>query len=186
MLEIAGNEAFMAIADGDISNQIASGDLVAVVSGTWDAEAAQSAFGDGYAATKLPTFTIGDDQVQQGSVSGYKYVGVNGFSEQSGWAVLFAEYITNESSQEEFFTQRQSGPSNINVSSSDAVLENVAQAALAEQSAYGQVQRVGDKFWDPTATFGELIAQGSLAVDDEAAIQEALDSLVEGVTAAIE
>ncbi|MCC8137038.1 MAG: extracellular solute-binding protein [Clostridiales bacterium] len=186
MLEIAANEAFMAIADGDTSNQIASGDLVAVVSGTWDAEACQTAFGDGYAATKLPTYTIGEDQVQQGSVSGYKYVGANGYSENSGWAVLLAAYMTSESSQEEYFTQRQSGPSNIAVASSDAVLENVAQAALAEQSAYGQVQRVGDKYWDPTATFGENIAQGTLAVDDEAAIQEALDTLVEGVTAAIE
>ena len=37
MLGIAGNSAFLPIADGDISNQIASGDLCAVVSGTWDA-----------------------------------------------------------------------------------------------------------------------------------------------------
>ena len=45
MLNIAGNPAFMAIADGDTSNQIASGDLCAIVSGTWDAQAAQEAFG---------------------------------------------------------------------------------------------------------------------------------------------
>ncbi|MCC8129447.1 MAG: extracellular solute-binding protein, partial [Clostridiales bacterium] len=45
MLNIASNSAFMAIADGDISNQIASGSLCAAVSGTWDAEAAQAAFG---------------------------------------------------------------------------------------------------------------------------------------------
>ena len=51
MLGIAGNSAFLPIADGDLSNQIASGDLCAVISGTWDAAAAQTAFGDGYAAT---------------------------------------------------------------------------------------------------------------------------------------
>ena len=60
MLNITGNSAFLPIADGDVSNQIASGDLCAVVSGTWDATAAQTAFGDGYAATKLPTYTCGD------------------------------------------------------------------------------------------------------------------------------
>ena len=76
MLDITSNPAFMAVADGDMSNQLASGNLAACVSGTWDAITAKEIFGDGYAATKLPTFTVGDKQVQQGSVAGYKYVGV--------------------------------------------------------------------------------------------------------------
>ncbi len=186
MISIAGSPAFMAIADGDISNQIAGGQLCAVVSGTWDAQAAQTAFGDGYAATKLPTFTVGDQQVQQGSVAGYKFTGVNAYSENSGWAVLLAEFITNESSQQKYFDQRESGPSNINVLNSDAVAANVALAALGQQNQFGLQQRVGGKFWDPAATFGELIAQGNLKADDDAGIQEALDNLVEGVTAPIE
>lgn len=186
MLDIAGNSAFMAIADGDISNQLASGNLVACVSGTWDAITAQDVFGDGYAATKLPTFTVGDAQVQQGSVAGYKYVGVNGYSENSGWAVLLAEYLTNEDSQQAFFDQRESGPSNINVAASDSVQENVALAALAKQSEFAQAQKVGGKYWDPAQTFGELVAQGTLSADDDAAIQEALDNLVDGVTAPVE
>ena len=88
MLGIAGNSAFLPIADGDVSNQIASGELCAVVSGTWDAAAAQTAFGDGYAATKLPTYTCGDKQIQQGSVAGFKLVGVNKYSANAGWATL--------------------------------------------------------------------------------------------------
>ena len=165
---------------------LASGNLVACVSGTWDAITAQDVFGDGYAATKLPTFTVGDKQVQQGSVAGYKYVGVNGYSENSGWAVLLAEYFTNEESQQMFFDQRESGPSNKNVAASDSVQENVALAALAAQSEYAQAQKVGGKYWDPAKTFGELIAQGTLSADDDNAIQEALDNLVEGATASVE
>ena len=165
---------------------LASGNLVACVSGTWDAITAQDVFGDGYAATKLPTFTVGDKQVQQGSVAGYKYVGVNGYSENSGWAVLLAEYLTNEESQQIFFDQRESGPSNKNVAASDSVQENVALAALAAQSEYAQAQKVGGKYWDPAQTFGELVAQGTLSVDDDNAIQEALDNLVDGVTAPVE
>jgi arabinogalactan oligomer/maltooligosaccharide transport system substrate-binding protein len=186
MLDIAGNSAFMAVADGDISNQLASGALCAVVSGTWDAVTAQEVFGDGYAATKLPTFTIGDDQVQQGSVAGYKFVGVNAYAENIGWAVMLADFLTNEASQQERFDVREIGPTNLNVADSDEVGANVAIAALAQQSAYGVVQSVGGKFWDPTATMGELIAQGKLSADDEAGIQEALDTLVEGVTAPVE
>lgn len=186
MLDITGNSAFMAIADGDVSNQIASGNLVACVSGTWDAITAQEAFGDGYAATKLPTFTVAGTEVQQGSVAGYKYVGVNGYSENAGWAVLLAEYLTNEESQQMFFDERESGPANINVGASDSIKENLALAALAEQSAFAQAQKVGGKYWDPAATFGELVAQSAIAADDDAAIQEALDNLVEGATAPIE
>lgn len=186
MLNIAGNPAFMAIADGDISNQIASGSLAAVVSGTWDATAAQAAFGDGYAATKLPTYTIDGKQVQQGSVSAFKLVGVNAYSENAGWAALLADWITNEESQKLRFAEREIGPSNINAAASEEVAANIAIAALAEQSAHGVVQAVGGKFWDPSATFGKMIADGQLSADDEAGIQKALDELVTGVTAPVE
>lgn len=185
MLEIAANPAFMAVADGDLSNQLASGDLVAVVSGTWDGITAQDVYGDGYAATKLPTFTVAGEQVQQGSVAGFKFTGVNGYSENAGWAVLLADYLTNEEAQQKFFDQRESGPTNNNVAASEEVAANVAIAALAQQSEYSQAQHVGNNYWDPSATFGELIAQGTLSVDDDEAIQAALDTLVEGVTAPV-
>lgn len=185
MLNIAGNPAFMAIADGDISNQIAAGGLCAAISGDWDATAAQEAFGDGYAATKLPTFTVGDKQVQQAPPYGYKFVGVNAYAENAGWAVLLADWLTNEESQLTRFEQRGLAPTNVNVQASDAVQSNVAIAAAASESEFGVLQRVGGKYWDPTQTYGEMIAQGTLNADDDAAIQESLDSLVEGVTASV-
>ena len=185
MLKIAADPAFRAIADGDISNQIASGNVCAVVSGTWDAPAAQKAFGDGYAATKLPTYTVGETQVQTGSVGGGKLTGVNGFSMNSGWAVVLADFLTNEESQARHFETNEIGPSNIVAQSNPAVAENLAIRALGEQSAFASIQEVGGKYWDPTATFGERIAQGAIASDD-ASVQTALDELVQGVTAPIE
>lgn len=186
MLNIASNKAFMAIADGDISNQIAGGTLAAVISGTWDAENAQKVFGDGYAATKLPTYTLDGKQVQQGSVSGYKFIGVNAYSKNVGWATVLAEFLTNEESQATRFEQRQLAPTNKNVAASDEVSKNVAIAASAAQDVYGVVQTVSAKYWDPTKTFGEMIAQGSLSATDEKAIQDALDTMVEGVKSAVE
>ncbi len=186
MLNIASNKAFMAIADGDISNQIAGGTLAAVISGTWDAENAQKVFGDGYAATKLPTYTLDGKQVQQGSVSGYKLIGVNAYSKNVGWATVLAEFLTNEESQTTRFEQRQLAPTNKNVAASDEVSKNVAIAASAAQDAYGVIQTVSAKYWDPAKTFGEMIAQGSLSATDEKAIQDALDTMVEGAKAAIE
>lgn len=186
ILDITGNPAFMSIADGDSSNQIASGSLCAVVSGSWDAGAAQEAFGDGYAATKLPTYTLDGEQVQMRSAFGYKYIGVNDYSEYIGWAALLAEYLTNEESQLTRFEQRQIGPTNLKAVESDEVQANLAIAAVIEQSEFGEIQKVGGKYWDPAATFGEMLAQGSLKKDDEAGIQKALDELVKGVTAPIE
>lgn len=186
MLGIAGHPAFQAIADGDISNQIASGGLCAVVSGTWDAQAAQEAFGDGYAAVKLPTYTLGEDQIQMGSAFGYKFVGVNAYAENIGWAAVLAEYLTNEEAQVARFAAREIGPTNLVAAEDEAVKANIAISAVVEQSEFGVLQRVGGKYWDPTGTFGEMIAQGELSADDEAGIQAALDTLVEGVTAPVE
>lgn len=186
MLDITGNSAFLPVADGDLSNQLASGDLCAIISGAWDATTAQTAFGDGYAASKLPTFTVDGKQIQQGSVSSSKLVAVNAHAEQAGWATLLAEWITNEENQTIRFEKRELAPSNLKAGASDAVAANVALSALNEQAEFGVIQMVGGKFWDPTATFGEMIAQGKLNRNDEAAIQAALDTLVEGVTAPVE
>lgn len=186
MLNIAGNASFQAVADGDLSNQIAAGGLCAVVSGTWDASAAQDAFGDGYAACKLPTFTVNDEQVQMGSAFGYKFVGVNAYAENIGWAAVLAEFLTNEEAQIARFDARQIGPTNLVAVESEAVKANLAITAVIEQSEFGVIQKVGGKYWDPAQTFGENIAQGKIPADDDAAIQEALDTLVEGVTAPVE
>lgn len=186
MLTIARNPGFLAIADGDISNQIAAGNVCAVISGTWDANAAQAAFGDGYSATKLPTYTINGNQVQMGCYSGYKLIGVNRYTDQAGWAALLAEFLTNEDSQMARFENGQQAPTNLVAASSEAVRNNAAIAASSAQDAFGVVQRVSGRYWSPTATFGEMVAQGTLNVGDTAAIQVALDNLVEGATSPLE
>lgn len=186
MSAIAANPSFLAIPDGGISNEIASGTLCAVISGTWDAGAAEAAFGEGYAATKLPTFTCAGDQVQMSCYSGFKLMGVNAYSKNSGWAVLLAEYLTNEESQAARFASRQLAPTNLNAAADEAVASNIAIAASAAQDVYGSVQNVGGKYWDPTATLGQMIAGGELNSADDAAIQKALDTMVEGVCAPVE
>lgn len=182
MLNIASHPAFMAISDSDAANQIAAGNLCAVVSGTWDASTAEKYFGEGYAATVLPTYTVDGKQVHTGSVTGCKLIGVNAYSEWAGWAVLLADFITNEESQMIHYQQRQIGPSNIKAQNSDEVAANVAISAVLAQNEFAVIQRVGGKFWDPVATFGEKIAQNKIPSDD-ASVQAALDELVEGVIA---
>jgi len=185
MLEIAGNKAFQAVADGGLSDAIANGGLVAVVDGTWDASAVQEAFGDGYAATVLPTYTAGGKTCQQADYAGFKLVGVNPYSENVGWATLLAEYITNESSQAARYTARGSLPTNNVAASVPEISDDVALSAIMAQDAFGVPQTVGGNFWSPSATFGENVAQGTWAVDDVDTIQAALDEMVAGITAPI-
>lgn len=187
IINIANNSSFMAIKDGDTANQIAAGSLCAVVSGSWDMNACESAWGkENVGVAKLPTYTIDGKQVQQGCYSGFKLMGVNAMSKQAGWAAVLAEFLTNEEAQVMRFEARQLAPTNIKASSADAVVsDKMVAASLAQDAACGVLQDVGDNYWSPTETFGEIIAQGQLAADDTAAIQEALDNMVAGVTAPI-
>lgn len=177
MLNIANNKAFLPFADGDSANQIATGKLGAIVSGTWDAKAVKDAFGDGYAATSLPSYTCNGKQVAMGSAAGYKMIGVNANSKETGWAMELAKYLTNEDSQAERFKEREIGPSNKNVAESEDVKSNVAIAAVtAQNGANGTVQEAGDNYWDPAKSFGEIVAQGN---PDGTDTQKLLDNLVE-------
>lgn len=185
MLDITSNKAFKSVPDGQISNIFKSGDVCAMISGTWDASVAEDVWGKDYGATKLPTYTVGDKQVQMKPAYGYKFEAVNAYSENMGWAVLFAEFMGNEESQMIHFEQAAQVPTNTNALQSDKISANAAISAAISESDIGVIQKVGGKYWDPAQTFGELIAKGQVSAKDDAAIQKVLDNLVDGVTAPI-
>lgn len=78
---------------------------------------------------------------------------------------------------------KQQPPTNLNVLASDAIKQDKAIAAATSEGDIGVIQAVGQKYWDTTKTFGEMIAKGKIKAKDNKAIQKALDNLVEGVTA---
>lgn len=186
ILNITSNSSFMAMAERKISDLIASGDLCAAVSGTWDAGNAQKVWGKGYSAIKLPTFTVGNDQVQMKPAYGYKFEGVNAYSKNAGWAVLLAEFIGNEETQIERFKQAVQVPTNKKALEDEAITKDIAATAVASEAEFGVIQMVGGKYWDPATTFGEILAKGKLKANDDKGIQKALDDLVAGVTAKVE
>ena len=183
ILDLTASNVLVDMSDEDMANQIAEGNVAACVNGTWRAETAAEAWGDNYAATKLPTFKAGGKDCQMSSYSGYKLVGVNPHSANVGWAMLLAEFLTNESAQTARFEARGLGPSNLNAAGSDAVQANPAIAALAEQASYATPQRVGGNFWSPAETLGQILASGN---PDGTDLQELLDTTVEGITAPVE
>ncbi len=180
LLAITSNPGFREADSDPFVAGVKDGSIIAGVSGTWNATVAQEAWGDNYAACKLPTYTVAGQQVQMASFAGFKLVGVNPYSANVYDAMLFAEYMTNEESQISRFELRGQGPSNVNAAASDAVLAAPAIAALAAQSAYSTVQRVGSKYWDPAAALGKIIVNGN---PDNTDLQTLLDNAVAGITA---
>lgn len=180
MLAIASNKGFKNADSEPFVAGVKDGSIIAGVSGTWNAKVAEDTWGENYAATKLPTYTVAGKQAQMASFAGYKMVGVNAYSEMAGDAMDFAEFMTNEQSQELRFKIRGDGPSNVKVAASEAVQSSPAVTALLAQSPYADVQRVGSKYWDPAATLGGIIVDGNSNNED---LQKLLDVTVEGITA---
>lgn len=175
--EICKNEAMVNCVNEDAQAFALNGEMIADVNGTWATTGFQEAYGDGYAATKLPAFTVNGEQVQMGSFAGYKFVGVNAYSDNTGWAMLLAEHITNEDSQKRIGVATGEGPSNLVAAASEEIASAPALAALAAQSEYADLQRVGNNYWAPAATLGQALVEGTY--DD---VQALLDSAVEGIT----
>ncbi|MGN0351835.1 MAG: extracellular solute-binding protein [Roseburia sp.] len=175
--EICKSSAMVNCVNEDAQAFALNGEMIADVNGTWATTGFMEAYGDGYAAAKLPTFTVNGEQVQMGSFAGYKFVGVNSYSKNTGWAMLLAEYITNEQSQKAIGIATGEGPSNLNAAASEEIASAPALAALSEQAEYADLQRVGNNYWDPAAALGQALVDGNYTD-----VQALLDDAVEGIT----
>lgn len=186
ILDISTNPGFINLDDAAFVTGVQEGTVVAGVNGSWNAGTVQTAWGENYACTKLPTFTLGGSEVQMGSFDGYKLVGVNAYSENVGWAMRLAEWLTNEENQIYLYeaTNGSAVPSNVNAASSESVQANPVVAALATQSQFASAQSlsVGGNYWTPTETLGNILAQGN---PDGTPLQQLLDETVAGVTAPV-
>jgi arabinogalactan oligomer/maltooligosaccharide transport system substrate-binding protein len=180
MLDIAQNKGFYSCTDELFTNGAKDGSVIACISGAWDASIIKDAFGDGYAAAKLPQYTVAGRQVQMCSFTGYKLVGVNAYTQNAEWAMRLARKITNEKNQLRRFEDTGECPSNVNAAASDEVKAAPAVAALSEQSKYGYIQSVAEPFWNASSVFGITIAGGNA---DKKPLQTLLDTMVEDITA---
>ena len=181
ILAICANPGFTNADSDPFVTGVKDGSIIAGVSGTWNANVAAEAWGENYAACKLPTYTVAGQQVQMGSFAGFKLVGVNPFSENVGEAMMFAEFMTNYENQMGRFEIRAEGPSNVEAASSEIVKSAPAIAALAAQAAYADVQRVADNYWANAETLGKILVNGNADGTD---LQTLLDNAVTGITAA--
>lgn len=179
VIDICKNPGFISLKDEEFTGKLKDGTLVAGVNGTWRANDAAEAWGDNYAACKLPTYTLNGEQVQMASFSGYKLIGVNPHSANVGAAMLLADFVTNEENEGLRFKERTQGPSNTNAL---AAASSPALTAVVAQSEYATLQRVGGNFWASAETLGSICVNGNPDGKDPQAL---IDDAVAGITAPV-
>lgn len=166
--------------DSAVVTAFGDGTVVACVSGTWLSDKIANEIGEeNLGAAKLPKIVLDGEEVQMRGFAGYKMIGVNAGSKVQEDAVKLAAWLTNEENQMKRFTDRGMGPSNTAAAQSEAVKQNVALAALAEQLQFSVSQNnVPASYWPAADGFGTDIVSGTV---EDSALQGMLDTLTSTV-----
>ncbi len=150
-------------------------DAGAVITGIWNAEAAEKHFGKNLGATDLPSFTVDGKSYHLGSYTGNKLMGVKPQSDAKRGAVLslLAQYLTGEECQTQRYESFQWGPSNIKAQASGSVQSNTSLAALAKQNEHGQPQgQIHGSWWDIAKVLGAQAKAASNETELKRALEE--------------
>ena len=168
--------------------------VIATINGTWNYRRIVAAWGEGAAATTLPTYHAenGVDYATP-SVKGYKIAAVNRARSKTILpAARFAEFLTNYGSQILRFDTLSEAPTNTEAVGQCDYETNACVKALNEQWQKGAfVEKVNEAFWNPSnglatqlcdGTSGtSFIASGKGTADivlNVEAIQAALDACI--------
>ena len=174
------NSAFTGnVDDSKIIAGVTSGNLIAVVTGTWNMKAIKEVWGENTGVTVLPTAQIGGEEVSLNGYFGYKLIGVNGYSQNKAEAHKLAQWLTNEQSQKRRFEVRGFGPTNKNVMASAEVQNDDVISVVLQEASYFRTQKgVPSTYWTPMASLTKqfLDAEDPMTITDSE-LQALLDSL---------
>ena len=179
MTAITAKRGFEARDDDGFVDGVQAGTVIAGINGAWNADKIKEAWGEDFAATKLPTYTVDGEQVQMASFTGYKVLGVSAATQHPEWCRKFVEFVSSSDNQILEYEKTGEIPANLDVANSGQVKDDPVVEALAEQSKHASLQRVAGSFWDATAKFGAALASGN---PDKRDLQGLLDEMVKGIT----
>ena len=163
-----------------------NGTVVAMFSGTWDANGVAEALGENYAAAQLPCYTLNGEEKQMQSFAGSKAIGVNPHSKNAAAAVALAAWLGSAEMQVLHFDLRNGGvipcaTSLLNdpkfSSNPAAVAQNntiantsVLQPSIAEMGAY----------WSNAESMGKGLANGEVTAANAADSTEKWNNAING------
>ena len=162
------------------------GTVVAMFSGTWDANGVKEALGENYAAAQLPTITIGGEQKQMKSFSGSKALGVNPHSKNPAAAVALAAWLGSAEMQALHFDLRDGGvvPCDTSLLADPKFSSNPAAVAQNDTIANTSVLQpsipeMGD-YWNNAASMGTGLANGEVTAANAAESTEKWNNAING------
>lgn len=184
MIQLASNGTFV-----NGSSLSSATNVGAIIDGTWDSGAAKDLFGENYACTKLPKFTVDGQDYQMGGFCGFKLLGVKPQTEQGKMLVCLAlaQYLTDEAAQIARFEALGWGPCNIAAQGNSAVQEDVALSALAAQFAFMIPQgQYPDGYWTDATALGDDVIAGTyngMSDEDLMSVLQNFEALEKGYAA---
>ena len=161
------------------------GEIVAMFSGTWDANAVAKALGDNYAAAPAPAITIGGEQKQMKSFAGSKALGVNPNSKNPAAAVALAAFLGSADMQKLHAELRNGGVQPIaNSVVSDTTSADAAAVAQNDTfNSYSVLQpnipEMGN-YWSNAESMGKGLANKEVTADTAAADTEKWNAAING------
>ena len=176
---MAVKSSFINVMDDGLIKGMEDGSIIAGISGVWLDSKMKEILGDSYAAETLPTYNCAGKDIQMSTLTGYKFIGVNSYSNNKDWAMKLGEWITNENNQSLRFEKRGQGPANKNAAK---VSKSPAIEALLKEAEFGQLQRIGANYWNPMHDFGLTLSSRSMS---EGEISNLLNDTVKGITKSI-
>lgn len=159
MWKYVQNPAFKADSDDSkLTSGFQSGKIIAGVSGIWNKSSIQKYLGDNFGVAKLPTYTLGTEQVQLTAFAGYKLLGVSNHSPNRQIAHQFAEFYTNKANQIKHFEARGFLPTDKEAQTDSRITSDACAIAIKNQLAYTKTQKgVPSTLWTPMQGFGDAM-----------------------------
>lgn len=175
MLSLAGNDSFAS------NSVVALADNPgAVVSGIWDRSAAEEAFGNGYAAARLPLFQVDGTGYQMGSLVEGRKLGVKPQTEELKQQACdaLAAWLSSADGQLAIYRKAEWIPADETALESAELSDDPAVQALTAQNAAGTVRGVMPQaFWSFLTAFGDNILAGQYDGASDSDLLTALQGL---------
>ncbi|MCR5587568.1 MAG: extracellular solute-binding protein [Lachnospiraceae bacterium] len=175
LLKITGSEGFVNWDDKEFLRGVREGEVIAGVSGPWNAGIMEEEWGEDYGAAKLPTYTLKGKQIQMCSFTGFKLLGINANTKYPELCMDIVDYITIEKNQIREFETTGEIPANIKARDQEEIDNSVVARALADQSEFSYIQNINNPYWEASRKMGVIIAGGNR---DDKDLQEVLDNMV--------
>ena len=161
------------------------GEVVAMFSGTWDANAVAEALGENYAAAPAPSITINGELKQMLPFAGSKALGVNPNSKNPAAAVALAAFLGSAEMQKLHAELRNGGVQPI----ANSIVSDTASAdpaAVAQNDTFNSysvlqpnIPEMGN-YWSNAESMGKGLANKEVTAETAAADTEKWNDAING------